>query len=520
MLVDKPNGAVDWRRGMGRWDWWAVGLVALCIGLRWWLVWGGGQFWFPDEKRFWWSGLVVYYLSQGHWKQALVPILEWNQHPGFTCLGCLPTAIYWAWARWNGLPYTDMPFEQTVQFGAVILSLASVICIVLIGVIVRRAGGGRGEALLAMGLMAASDTMFYYSRHVLPYDASLALALASLVVGMRQGRFWRVFLSGWLGGAAFITYYGYWVTVIVVSGTVVTWKASTIKEAGNRLFWFGVGALSWMGLFECGRRAVFGRSFLAGTISFARNAPPPLFTEGWSAPWAYLWYAEHGLLIFWLGSLAATLWAVSIKRQITGYGVTWVAMAGAMYLLFLLSSMVLHTFVVYGRTARQLVPILCLIGAFAGARLWNILRADVRNRVLQLGIIALVLQAAWNFRTPLGQWFPAEVKAFVAAQYSPLSQVLTVEGPIVEENPATPGSSGTTSRYVLVNAQYLARFSGVKAIPPGVILLRFAHPTEFKPHQYEEFTPAQRDILRQTDISMRLVDTAVEPKLANPPTIP
>jgi hypothetical protein len=505
---------------MGQWNWSAVGLVALCIGLRWWLVWSGGQFWFPDEKRFWWSGLVVYHLTQGHWKQALVPILEWNQHPGFTCLGCVPTAIYWVWARWNGLPYADVPFEQTVKFGAVFLSLASVICVVLIGAIVRRAGGGRGEALLAMGLMAASNTMFYYSRHVLPYDASLALALASLVVGMRQGRFWRVLLSGWLPGAAFMTYYGYWVTVIVVLGTVVTWKADTIKEVGNRLLWFGVGALSWVGLFECGCRAVIGRSFLGGTISFARVVLPPLYGEGWSTPWIYLWYAEHGLLIFWLGALAAILWIVGVKRQVAGHGVTWVAMAGAMYLLLILSSVVLHAFVVYGRTARQLVPILCLIGAFAGGCVGNVLRAEVRNHVVKLGIIALVLQAAWNFRVPLGQWFPPEVKSLVAAQYAAASQVLTVNSPNAEEGPATAGSSGATSRYVLVNAQYLARFSEVKAIPPGVVLLRFAHPTEFKPHQYEEFTRAQRDILRQTDISMRLVDTALEPKLANPPTIP
>jgi hypothetical protein len=505
---------------MAQWDWRVVGLVGVCVALRWWLVFAGGQFWFPDEKRFWWSGIVVYRLGQGLWKPALEPILEWNQHPGFTCLGCVPVAIHWAWARLTGLSIGEMPFEATVRSSAALLSLASVISILLIRTIVRRAGGDRAEALLAMALMAVSNTMFYYSRHTLPYDASLALALGSLAVGMRKGGWGRLLFSGWLAGASFMTYYGYWAVVFVISGTVIVWKVATIREAGYRLLWFGIGSLTWLGIFAVGRAAVFGRSFLQGVLSFAAITPPQMYAEGWSTPGAYLWHAEHGLLISWLAAVAWILWAARSGRPVVTSGLTWIAMAGALYLLLILSSVVLHRFVVYGRTARQLVPFLCLIGAFTGMRLWDRARTVVGKRILQTGMVLLPLQAAWNFRVPLQQWFPRDVRRLVAAEYGAFTEATTVDCPKMEDEFATSGVVTQPTRYVLVNAQYLARFHGAKTPPQGVIVLRFAHPMQFTPYQYEKFTPREREFLRATDISMRLVDAAAEPGLANPPTIP
>jgi len=198
----------------------------------------------------------------------------------------------------------------------------------------------------------------------------------------------------------------------------------------------------------------------------------------------------------------------------------WIAMVTGAYLLFILSSVVLHKFVVYGRTARQLVPLLCLSGAFAGACLFENTGPEAGRRLAKMGMIALAIQAAWNFRTPLGQWFPDDVKRLVAVEYGIFSEAITVEGPLIEEARTAPGSAIQPGRYVLVNAQYLSRFSGFTAPPSGIVLVRFPHPEEFKPHQYEEFTPIQREVLRHTDISMRLLDTGVEPRLANPSAIP
>src|SRR5664280_2694959 len=163
-----------WRERLARCDWWVGALVCFSIALRWLMVWNGGQFWFPDEVRFWWSGQVVHSLHLGHWKLALEPILELNQHPGFTCLACVPVAIHWMWKYWMGFSYRALPYEETARFAAAVFSLASVSSMLLVREIVRSAGGSRGEARLAMGLMAASAAMLYYVRHVVPYDLAMA----------------------------------------------------------------------------------------------------------------------------------------------------------------------------------------------------------------------------------------------------------------------------------------------------------------------------------------------------------
>ncbi|HTS18697.1 MAG TPA: hypothetical protein VMP11_14070 [Verrucomicrobiae bacterium] len=502
-----------------RLDWFAVGLACLCVALRWWLVAMGGQDWFPDEKRFWWSGVVVYRLSHGAWRQALEPILKWNQHPGFTCLGCLPVSLYSVWAGWHAA-YYDIPFEDTVRFSAAFLSLASVVSIVLVRSIVLRAGGSLVEARLTMALMAGSSTMFYYARHVLPYDASLALALASLAVGMQRGGSGRLVMSGWLIGAAFMTYYGYWAIAVVVSVAVLTWKARTTGEAAGRCGWFAMGALSWLGVFAAGRFVILGGSFLQGMTSFAGTVTKGVFEEGWTLPWAYLWHAEHGLLIYWLVAIVASIVAVARRRQVAGHAVMWVSMAAAVYVLLVVSSVVLHQFVVYGRTARQLVPFLCMVGGSGGARLWEVTPASMRRRLLQCGVVALLIQSVWNIRVPLQQWFPIEVKGIVARDYGAFSEALTINGPKSEDGKLSPTTDSGSSRYVLVNAEYLAPVLGPKAPPEGHVLMRFAHPTQFLPYQYEEFTPREREILRETDISIRLIDTSAQPELANPHGIP
>ena len=66
----------------------------------------------------------------------------------------------------------------------ILLSQISVISIALVYAIARRAGRDRVEALIAAALMASAATMFYYARHLLPYDSSLALGLLALWCGL------------------------------------------------------------------------------------------------------------------------------------------------------------------------------------------------------------------------------------------------------------------------------------------------------------------------------------------------
>ena len=75
--------------------------------------------------------------------------------------------------------------EDTYWLGAIVLSLASVAVIGMTYLVARRAGADEPEALIAALLVSGCATMTFYSRHLVPYDSALALALAALYIGLK-----------------------------------------------------------------------------------------------------------------------------------------------------------------------------------------------------------------------------------------------------------------------------------------------------------------------------------------------
>ena len=100
---------------------------------------------------------------------------------------------------------------------------------------------------------------------------------------------------------------------------------------------------------------------------------------------------------------------------------------------------------------------------------------------------------------------------FRSAKYGPVDHDVTVEGPPVN-NPRAD------SRWLLLNAQHLYSPRAARPVPTGTELMRFAHPLQYLPYQYEGFQPMERQVLRHLDISMRLLDRggAVRPAPATP----
>ena len=57
-----------------------------------------------------------------------------------------------------------------------------------------------------------------------------------------------------------------------------------------------------------------------------------------------------------------------------------------------------------------------------------------------------------------------------------------------------------------MNTEHLYPRPEPVTLPPHSVTLAVAeHPLEFLPYQYEGFTPENREVLRSTDIRMRLV---------------
>jgi hypothetical protein len=148
--------------------------------------------------------------------------------------------------------------------------------------------------------------------------------------------------------------------------------------------------------------------FVVQMVRFSRTAATQCdLTEGWRLPWAYLWHAEHGLLLLWIG-VTATALLLPAPRRANAWGrmVTWVGASVLVYGLIALSSTGLGWFGAYGRGVRALVPFASLATAAAGAILMDRQRRVMAARPwLAAGLVA---HTVLNFGTPVRQRFPGE----------------------------------------------------------------------------------------------------------------
>jgi len=472
-------------------------LLALASLLRLVLVVQGGQLYWPDE-RLYTQVLDIFDLHRGHWFDIIKALFSTQDHIGFALISATPAAIQFSIGHalsrsGNGL----------MMLPGIVLSQASVVSIALVYAIARRTGRDGVEALLAAALTASATTMFYYARHLLPYDSAMMLALVGLWCGVGATPRDSV-ACGAAASAAFVTYNGYWLIVGVVLLIHIAQEGrTTAASALTRAVYAGLGflivpAVIMLVELATGAPLLFGgMQRLAGTVTDG-YAP-----EGFSVPWAYFWHAEHGLLLVWIAAalfvlLGRTDWNDARRRTAT----VWVLAAAFIYLGLGFTSAVLHVFVVMGRQSRQLVPFFSLAAAAAAIELLE--RRHTSSRIAAACVAALVLQAGWNFRQPLLQRFPRDVIAEITAKYGPIDFDNTIQGP-------PQAHEHVESQWVLFNAQHLYHPRAPRPpLPPSVVeVMRFRHPLQFLPYQYEGFEPMERQVLRANDIAMRLVDVGV-----------
>jgi len=282
-------------------------------------------------------------------------------------------------------------------------------------------------------------------------------------------------LAGVLAMATFLAYAGAWPLAGAVCLIHVI-DATSTRDAVRR------GVLTLAGVVVVAATMVLayrvaGESWVGRLRAFSSTITQGEFSEGWSLPFAYLWHAEHLLMVGWL---AAAAWGLGHVRWAAQARLPRAGLAGAIsvYGALAIASTLLQRFVVYGRLARPLVPFLCLTAAGVLGLLIRRLPGPQRRAAIALSALAIVVQAALNFRDPLRQVFPAEFVARVTREY--------------------PGPR------VFVNARHLYPGPEPVEAPAGYReIASERHPLEFLPYQYEGYTAGERRVLRAADIRMR-----------------
>jgi hypothetical protein len=179
------------------------------------------------------------------------------------------------------------------------------------------------------------------------------------------------------------------------------------------------------------------------------------------------------------------------------------------YGLLVIFSNFLEIFVVYARTVKPLVPLICLLGGWVFGRFTMLAR--------RIGIIAMVITvaaAAFNFWPHFGRVFPHDVEVAVMRNFGNPKRTLTITGSLY----TFWNLRVTRPDLALVNCRELFPIRSYIGYPAGKTLLRVAHPITYLPFQYECHTPRERHVLRTEDVSIRLIQLSRPDELPdNPP---
>lgn len=452
----------SWSRA-ARYGLWSILIIS--VVLRAILCVSGGQEYWPDERRDNPDRILQALIDRDY--QEISSGLDDPHRPVFQVLAVIPVAI----SRFTG-------HRPTVE--ALFFSLTSVVSIWLLAAIARELGADEVESLLAAGLLAISTSFLYWARHLMSYDLAMMFALAALLLGIRRGATaGGLYRCGLVAGLVFLTYPGYWTTIVVVAAFCIMRRSTSVRDDLAKALAMAAGILTLPGLAIVISHAAGGH-MLERLKTYSGIIAEGSFQEGWSLPFEYLWHTEHLLLVLWL---AAVLWAVT-RRAVSARVGVGVFGAVLIYALLVASSVGMSQFVVYGRLTRQVVPFLCLVAAAALSTLWHSPAGRARFAVFAI-IGVLVVQAVVNFWPPFVQSFPAD---FIARN--------------------RPDNAFATryQRFIWLNADHIFPAPERVTLPPHYVTLAAArHPLEFLPYQYEGFSPERRAVLRSTDIRMQLI---------------
>jgi hypothetical protein len=470
------------------------GVLAVAAVLRVILVFRGGQFSQLDENRYLDSRAAAFEIVNGHLLRGIAFPLEGGDHVGYKVLGTIPALVEHATGG-------DRTWIPGLFFGAF-----SVLAIGLLGGIAWRMSGSRQAQFWAVLCAACSGSLFYFARHLLPYDASMCIILLGLYLALgSQPRWWRFILSGALVGLGFVTYYGYW----TLGGFALA--MATVCGTPGRVRGFWPGLLLRAALLSAGLAGALALPVVVnhawGTghmVQGARNLSGSIVTgdfRGHVVPWEYLWYTDYLELPIAIAFMAWGLFgawhnrAVPLSERWRRPETVNAACFLGIYAMFIVTGTVLHKFAVHDRLVRQLLPFMMLGFAF-GVVAWRESMKDPRSLSLRTWALAAALaaNAAFAFSTPLSQEWPGAFRRRGDA-------ILAKRTDLV--------SPDYYFRYVNVLQFYFE--PEVLKVRPLETLLRSPHFFQYRPYLYEAKTPEDRGRREAVDSSMRLVKVPILP---------
>ncbi len=485
-------------------------LMVVAYLLRLALITSGGQFYHADEHRYFRSLQTAEYIFDGKFEEAINRLLGYSHHQGITAAKLLPAMLHTFAYRlghdgsltWSGL-WNTLP--QAFWIPALMFALPSVLSIGLVYVILRQAEADESESLVGAFLLAASNALFIYSQHLVPYDIAILLALVAIYYALRNrnGRLVNDIWTGFLAFLAFWIYNGYLYLTATIGLLYCLFLANNLRDSIRRGIGMALGAsLIFVPILVY--NAVFtNTNVLMRMYDFSNSISQGSYAEGLTFPFLYLRDVEGAMCLLWLAGLvlaARRIWRQPASRH-RFRGLLWLGCILSALLLMIVLSAGLRQFVLYGRVVRILVPFIAMACAFGIAPLLS-----KRGLTTRVGFVAVVaLLALYNAIPAMQQQNPLHIAGQVYQDYDDVSFETTVQERFRRWNlrPEVPDA-----RYRLYNSAVYLTISEIESgRPEGRVLLEAPHPLHYRPWQYEGLTGEMRDLVNSHEFKIWLIDT-------------
>lgn len=488
-----------------------LALIMLCaLFLRLLLIVNGGQFYFPDEKRYRHGMLAAESFIEADFGRGIDRLLQYNNHHGFSAVAFIPALahgiILQLFSSLN--PSTTkywFALDAGYQLPALLFSIPSVLCIGMIFLLARRAGAPAQEALVASFLLAASNVIYVFSKHFLPYDTSLLIGLAALwlAIHSRAASFRHSMAVGVTIFLCFWIYNGHATFAILIASVHCIYHARKPRTILLRGFAMATGAATLFLPIVLYNLYASNVDVLAALLSFSTTVDQGDFKEGVVFPLLYFFDSEAGIALLWLLGLVLAGWRLRQHWRTGGQerAILWFACLLALYLFIAFLSAGLQLFVVYGRVTRTMAPFIVLVCAYA----FTPIMARLGQRASIVFVLAVSALALANFVPAIRQEYHIEVARRVRNAYNDVAFETTLNAPV--KNYVWIGGKRPNARYLLLNAGYYYPLSGIADRPDGDVLLAVSHPFNHRPWQYEGLTAEMRDLVNSHEFKIWLIDT-------------
>ena len=471
--------------------WTVLSILLVSLVLRWILILRGGQYYIADETRYEVSRDAARLLAQGQLGEALRQFTISPEHLAFKVIGIIPALL-------------EQLVGPSLVLPAMFFSLFSILNLYLIYLLSQRGQVSINEPLYALFFASSSLSLLYYSRHLFPYDLAMSFGLFALYLATTQPQTTKTSLAcGGLSFLCFIAYNGYWALAGFAMLVNVLLEERAVARILKRAIWTAAGFVAPFVLLIIVLLAT-GTNMISALRLFATSITQGTFEEGWRLPFEYFWHTEH-LTILVIGLLSVVS-AIHFFRTKHRYAGVWISGIVFIYLCLFIPSVLLHSFVVYARLTRQLLPFLILLSAHGLALFEE--RKQVSHSLIIVLLAGVFIQAAWNFKASYQLFYPRQFSETLQSQFRGFefsTKRLAYGAPTLCQ------SNG----YVIENTKYF--LSAPESTPPvkGELLRDVPHPVNFLPYQYEGYTPQQRQEFRERQLKMRFYK-ADEEFLSNP----